>query len=190
MSMIDYIVNSSPLEELYIHPLQPKDQDFQCDNFKNIEYSHLSRMNISRYCKTIIDIMHSCIAKPLNHQYVFIKIQDLKIGSQTSGTGHWHLDSSLNPVDYYENYIFTTGYHNNTEFFKSQISITHANSSSDFNKQIKKVYKAERDSFILKPLTIYRYNGSNVHRGRIVTQPEKRILIRLSNTNVKLTVYK
>lgn len=188
--MIDYVVNYSPLEELYTHPLQPKDQDFNCDNFKNIEYQHLSRMNTSRYCKNIVDIMHSYIAKPLKYQHVFIKIQDLKVGDQTSGTGHWHLDSSLNPVDYYENYIFTTGYHNNTEFFKTPMTITHAKSSSDFNKQVRMVYDEKRDRFILKPLTIYRYNVSNVHRGRIVTQPEKRILIRLSNTNVKLTVYK
>lgn len=188
--MIDYVVNSSPLEELYTHPDQPTDQDFNCDNFKNIEYRHLSRINISKYCKNILDIMYSCIAKPLNHQYVFIKIQDLKIGSQTSGTGHWHLDSSLNPVDHYENYIFTTGYYNNTEFFKTPMIVTHAKSSSDFNKQVRTVYDKQKNSFILKPFTIYRYGGSNVHRGRLVTEPEKRILIRLSNTNVKLTVYK
>jgi hypothetical protein len=190
MNTSEYLVNSTPLEEIYTHPDQPLGRDFECDNFKNIEYNHLSRINISQYCKNILDVMYSQIVKPLKHQYVFIKIQDLKVGDQTSGTGHWHLDSSLNPVEHYENYIFTTGLHNNTEFFKSPMVIKHANSSADFNNQVRKVYRPERDSFILKTLTVYRYNGSNVHRGRFVTVPEKRILIRLSNTDAKLTVYK
>ncbi len=188
--MIDYIVNSTPLEELYTHPVQPNGKDFKCETFKNIEYSHLSRHSVSEYCKSILDVMYSYIRKPLKHQYVFIKIQDLQVGDQTSGTGHWHLDSSLNPVDFYENYIFTTGFHNTTEFFKSEMIIKHAKSSADFNKQVKTIYRQERDSFILKPLTVYHYNGSNVHRGRVVEIPEKRILIRLSNTDARLTVYK
>ncbi len=188
--MIDYIVNSTPVEEIYQHLDQPRGDDYKCDNFKNIDYSRLSNMRISQYCRNILDVMYSQIVKRLKHQYVFIKIQDLKVGDQTSGTGHWHLDSSLNPTEHYENYIFTTGLHNNTEFFKSPMIIRHAKSSADFNNQVRKVYRPERDSFILKPLTVYRYTGSNVHRGRLVTIPEKRMLIRLSNTNAKLTVYK
>lgn len=184
-----YNVNLQPVTQMYTHPCQPDERDYLSDNFKNINYKELHRFNISEYCRKIVNIMHSYIEKPLKHQYVFIKINDLRIGDSTSGTGHWHLDSSLNPTKFYENYIFTTGTHN-TEFFKTPIIVSHARNSADFNDQIVKLYDQNRDSLILKPLTIYRYSGSNVHRGRIITTAEKRILIRMSNTNAELPTYK
>jgi hypothetical protein len=132
--------------------------------------------------------MFSHIKEHKKYQYVFVKVQFLKTGQNTSGTPHWHLDSSLNPDDYYENYIFTTGLHNNTEFFQTPIQINPVETSLQFHRQIEKVYR-DKDSYYTKPLTIYKYNGSNVHRGRRVTIEEPRILIRMSNTDKKLTNY-
>ncbi len=185
----DYVLNSSPLEVIYKHHSQPKDEDYACDVFKNINYSHLGRKKISSYCLTILSIMYSSIQRYKKYQHVFIKIQDLKIGQNTSGTGLWHLDSSMLPVDDYENYIFTTGLYNTTEFFKTPITIQYSKTAIGVHKQVESKYESDRDSFILEPITIYKYNGSNAHRGRKVEVPEKRILIRLSNTDRKLTSY-
>jgi hypothetical protein len=187
--MIDYALNENPLLEIYKHTSQPNNRELAVDNFKNIEYKHIKNKKLNAYCKNIIDIMFSNIIELKKHQYVFVKSQSLKIGDMTSGHGYWHLDSSLNPIDSYENYIFCSGINNTTEFFKTPIKIKHSKNVIEFDKQINSIFDSNRDSQILKPLTIYKYNGSNVHRGRKVIIPENRLLIRLSNTDKKLTVY-
>lgn len=184
-----YVLNSEPIKSVYSHPYQPLWNDFDCDNFKNIQYNDIDRKKLSPYCRHILSMMYYQIREHKKYQYVFIRIQDLQIGENTSGTGQWHLDSSMNPVEEYENYIFTSGFHNNTEFFKNPIEVNHVKTAYDLHKQLESSYSQQRDSHILDPITVYKYNGSNAHRGRIVQVPEKRMLIRLSNTNAKLSVY-
>jgi len=168
---------------------QPNFDEYPEDTFKNVEYKNLKNRDISPYCRNVIDVMYSYVNSPKRYIYVFIQVQDLEVGKNTSGTGHWHLDSSLNPDCAYENYIFITGFHNATEFFKTPIEIETATSSAHFNQQIEAQYDKERDSQLLEPATIYAYNGSNVHRGRTVKVAERRMLIRVSNTDKKLTTY-
>jgi hypothetical protein len=182
------LLNSIPIVPLDTLK-QPNIDEYPEDTFKNVEYKNLRNRNISPYCRNVIDIMYSYVNSHKRYIYVFIQVQDLEVGNNTSGTGHWHLDSDLNAGELYENYIFITGFHNTTEFFKTPIEIDSATSSSHFNEQIEKQYYKERDSQLLEPTTIYKYNGSNVHRGRVVKVAERRMLIRMSNTDKRLTTY-
>jgi hypothetical protein len=120
------------------------------------------------------------------YQYVDIKVHDLVKGSRTTRDNHWHLDSSLTPQDgEFENYLFVTGNHNLTEFSTDQILAKKHTNSFSFNKEVAPLV---RNITPIKSCTITKYDGFNLHRGVKCEIPEKRLLIRLINTDTKLPI--
>lgn len=132
------------------------------------------------YCLKVVEKMADHIKRPRRYQYVFIRVHD-----HTDAPALWHLDSALNPVAYYENFIFVVG-EERTEFIETPMTIRHAQSAKDFHDQAAMLLKLSSRPRALNVVTIpnatiVAYGGSNVHRGPKVTK--RRMLIRLSNTD-------
>lgn len=175
MTMTSYIVNKQLFQALDVVNEVP---DFDQIGFKNLEYNQIQ---VNAFCQSVIDRMMRHIRVPRAHQYVFVQV--LKPVIRPAGL--WHLDSSLNPVAEYENFLFVTG-SNTTEFVMNRMVVDHVDTAAQFHKQI-----ITQEPIIqrLPPNTICRYTGSNVHRRPQISSPEQRLLIRVSNTDVKLTRY-
>lgn len=131
------------------------------------------------------DVLHTMYANcPRKYKYLFIdiKVQDLLVGRNTAN-GHWHLDSSLIPDVEYHNQIFVTGV-NRTEFITTPLEIPVVNTSKEFNNYINQYQGL--DVVRVPESTIVVYNGRNVHRGVPVIRNERRLLIRMVNTDKQL----
>jgi len=163
---------------------QPGSADFPSVCFKNQEYRHAIE-ETSEYCKNVLSVMLMSCSNLKRYQYVDIKVHDLKDGQQTAN-GLWHLDSSLNPVKEYENFLFVSGNLALTEFVNNELSIPLQEDSKSFSRFIN---TKKLDIIRIKTCTITKYDGTNVHRGPKSTGKEKRLLIRLINTDNRLPSY-
>lgn len=177
MSTIKYVINERPFSIL--DKITDNPPNMRQVSFKNVQYRHI---DVNAFCRRIIDTMMAHIGDKKKYQYVFVKIFDK--GEYPCGL--WHLDSSLNPVAEYENFLFVTGTCR-TEFVMNPMMVSHSNTVMEFHEQV-----ATQNPVVqsLPANTICRYDGSNAHRRpAIINSQENRLLIRLSNTNVKLTKY-
>lgn len=172
-----YKLNTTPLDYIERVECDVVDIDYI---IKNVQYEEVLDIIPSQYAE-VLEIMFYNIKDYKKYQLVDVKVQDLKVGQYTAN-GLWHLDSSLNPVDAYENYLFVVG-KNTTEFVVTPIRIDHHVNKKEFHDDIE---RRTNGVVKIKSNTIIKYNGSNVHRGPKVTVNEKRLLIRLINTDKKL----
>ena len=161
-----YILNEHPLEPLDKIEAEP---DFDQSSFKHVD---AARAELNNYCRAVVDAMLRHVSKRRKYLYVFV-------GTEGALPGFWHLDSSLNPVHAYENFLFVAGV-NTTEFVLNKLEIEEARSSKDLHDQVEAMTlrKVQIPSF-----TIVRYYEDNVHRRPLPQKDEKRLLIRLSNTD-------
>jgi hypothetical protein len=177
MNITKYKLNTKPITLLDL--MIEEKPDYNQVSFKNINYEEAKRyLNI--YCDSIISRMLMHIRKLKKYQYVFIKNGLVK---ENSRPGYWHLDSSLNPTEEYENYIFLASY-NLTEFVDNPIKIEEAKDIKDFDTKINS--NSTLSIYKLAPFFITKYYGNNVHRIPRFTVSEQRLLIRLTNTDNKL----
>lgn len=177
------IINKSKLVELETFA-SPTSKDYPEKTFKNFRLEKaMEYMNL--YCRDVVMSMNDSILENKKFKYVDVKVHDLNPGDNTAN-GLWHLDSSLNYGPYYENYLFVTGMYNLTEFVDGEIEIGEHQSSKTFSDEVEtKVKETKR----IKSNTITRYYGDNIHRGVKCEKPEKRLLIRLINTDQRLPSY-
>mgnify|MGYP001176759229 CR=1 FL=1 len=160
------------------HPLEPLDKieaepDFDQSSFKHVD---AARAELNNYCRAIVDAMLRHVSKRRKYLYVFVGIEDFREGDPS---GFWHLDTTLNPVRAYENFLFVAGV-NTTEFAINQLEIEEARSAKDLHDQVEALTLRKVQ---IPPFTIIRYYEGNVHRKPLVQKDEKRLLIRLSNTD-------
>ena len=175
MSTTEHLVCETPIRLLAEVDVKP---DFDQCSFKNVE---LRRAPLNEYCTRIVSKMVSFIRKDGLHQYVFVKNQEI---TEPIPAGRWHLDSSLNPIHEYENFLFVIG-EARTQFVTTKMWLRRASSAQDFHRQI----AAKVVNTVTVPsATIVAYNGSAVHRTPPL-MPGRRLLIRLSSTDRKLTKY-
>lgn len=177
-------VNKKSREELAVLA-PPASSDFPEVSFKNFRLSK-ALVHMNDYCKSVVARMAHYIQQPTKFQYVDVKVHDLKPGQQTAN-GLWHLDSSLNPGPYYENYLFVTGEHNLTEFATGEMEIPYQETAKGFNIAISSLNPTiER----INSCTLTRFWGDTVHRGPECEIPENRLLIRLVATDQHLPSYR
>ena len=175
-----YELNKSPVEfletmpvpEFHINDLSFKNQplDKALRYYRRIKLSDISEM------ADIIRKMNDYIIDRRRYQYVDVKVA-------TTGTGHWHLDSALEPVHYFENYLYIAG-QPLTEFASNPIIIGRHTNSKTFDEEVSRQIK---ETFCIPERTITRYWGDNLHRGP--KSSDARLLIRLINTDKKVTSY-
>lgn len=175
MSTIEHLVCETPIKLLAEVDIEP---DFDQCSFKNIE---LRRAPLNEYCAHVVNRMASFIREDRLYQYVFIKNQEI---TEPIPAGRWHLDSSLNPIHEYENFLFVIG-EARTQFVTTRTWIRHASSAQDFHKQMAEKWV---HTVTVPNATIVGYSGSAVHRTPSL-MPGRRLLIRLSSTDRKLTKY-
>ena len=175
MSTIEHLVCETPVRLLAEVGAAP---DFDQSSFKNIE---LRRAPLNGYCMRVVSKMVSFIRTDRLYQYVFVKNEQI---TEPISAGRWHLDSSLNPIHEYENFLFVIG-EARTQFVTTKTWIRHATSAQDFHRQIA---LKDVNTATVPSATIVAYNGSAVHRTPPL-MPGHRLLIRLSSTDRKLTKY-
>jgi hypothetical protein len=176
-------LNVLPIEELEVL-LPPSSYDFETNCFKNFKEKE-AMMNSSYYVREVIEEMKKYILTRKRNLYFDVKVHDLKENEQTAN-GLWHLDSSLNHGPYYENYLFVTGKHNLTEYVDNVIEIEKQETSKAFSEEVSKhKLKIKR----LNSCTITRFYGDRVHRGPKCEIPERRLLVRMINTDMMLPKY-
>lgn len=179
-------LNQNPIIELdYCNPRPFASPTIEYSwNYKHYELKKVYD-ELHPFCQTILDKMIGYIKSPKKYQYVFIKAEILRKGQQISN-GLWHLDSQLNGGDF-ENFIYICDSNSPTEFIKTPLEIKTAKDANDFNK---KILAHKFDILQIKPRTIYKYDGYNIHRGPKAIQNENRILIRLQNTDYQMKPHK
>jgi hypothetical protein len=158
----------------------------KCDNVKvkNARYERIIG-ELDTTHQRVVSYMYDQITEYKKFQYVDVKVQDLKVG-QNSANGLWHLDSSLNPIHEYENFLFVSGV-NTTEFVTTPLHIDHQISSKGFDTTVKSNLI---NTVNIPTNTVVKYNGENVHRGVDIHTDEVRLLLRLINTDQHLPSYK
>jgi hypothetical protein len=177
-----YILNQSPIEAIEVFA-PPTAEDFPAITCKNVHWDRI-REDASPYVNRILARMNALIDRSPSankrYRFVDVKVHDLSLGDETAN-GWWHLDSSLNPVNEYDNLLFVTGQMALTEFVSNPIEIEHQQSGASFHKAIcaQPSLQIER----VPSCTLVRYNGSNVHRGPRALGAERRLLIRLVTTD-------
>ena len=173
-----FILNTGALS--YLESFSAPDiGDFSAFNCKNNHYEKVIGY-VNSYCSQVLESMMGSIVHLFKYQYIDIKVHNLKLG-ENPANGLWHLDSSLNPLDEYDNYLFVSGSHNTTEFITNKIEICEHISAKEFSDDIqgRSMLHIEK----IRPNTIVKYSGNNVHRSPFCEIPEKRMLIRLVNTD-------
>lgn len=178
----NYIVNDSPIRPLV--EIKPP-EDFHMQQFKNFRYHRACKL-MTPYVKNIVDIMMDQVSVKKKYQHVDVKVHNLKKYNSTANR-LWHLDSSLNPVVEYENYLFVSGTHALTEFVTSELEIPHQESGGSFHRFIEGVPNKVTER--IRSCTITEYNGRNIHKSVLSTGRESRLLVRLINTDQMLPTY-
>ena len=147
-------------------------------NFKNFPLEK-ARGFLNKACWSVVERMYDSIIDKKASQVVDIKYGNVSLG----GRSFWHLDSSLNPNDYYyENYLFVTGEHNTTEFINGEIQLTEEN-LLDTTKLNIEMDKIDDRRYSLESNRIFRFWGDSIHRKPICKMTEPRLLIRLMNSD-------
>lgn len=173
-------LNDTPL--VYRQEFQKEYPKMESWYIKNWHWEKVTKQMVNSYIWDVLRTMYDNCLGRYRYLFVDIKVQDLVVGRNTAN-GHWHLDSSLLPDFAYDNQIFVNGF-NRTEFVTTPLDIPDVKTSKEFDSYIRK--QPDLGVVMIPDCTIVHYNGRNVHRGVMVTQPETRLLIRMINTNKQL----
>lgn len=109
------------------------------------------------------------------------KVRDLKAGNCGCPLDFWHLDVTENPNHPTKpdiHYLYST--HFGTEFITTPMGVFEEDTS--FKQVLGRNDKF--DYLIVRPNTISRYTRANLHRGPRVTEDCRRMLLRLTLTEV------
>lgn len=168
------VLNQYPIDYLDRIPCKIRESKYY---LKNAPYARAMTLLSDEHC-SILSAMYSTITDFKKYQLADVKYHSLKVG-ENPANGLWHLDSSLNNVDEYDNRIYISG-GNTTEFISNYIEMPYQDSGHQFNKSIS---ENEINIIRIPSETIVKYDGGNVHRSPTATIDGKRLLIRLINTD-------
>lgn len=163
---------------------QPSINDFPELSFKNASLLHVLN-NTTAYVREVIQ----SIKLNNKHRYVVVdvKTHDIEVGKYPCIPG-WHCDTVIDPKhptkpDIHN--IFVTGYASLTEFIGEPITLTIDVDSnhllSNFRKQIDNI---NPKVISLPSCQVAQYGRFDFHRGSLGKGSEKRLLIRVSETDV------
>ncbi len=165
---------------------QPRENDFPSTQFKYAAFD-FAYARTTDYVRTVLD------AAPIqkNHKYIVvdIKVTEIKKGKPPCLPG-WHCDTIINPFDETKpenHHLFVSGNASRTEFIKGPLQL---NVPEDLKHQV--LLKNFRDQIDeIQPSTtqipscrIASYGRFDFHRGSIGLYDEKRLLIRITETDV------
>lgn len=177
-------LNQNQLEPLLFFKAPASLPDCQFKNFLYAKAIDLMKYLAPDYVD-IIEAMRESICDTKKYQYIDLKVSSIKKGEHP-GNGFWHLDSSLNPDHYYENFLWCTG-DNTTEFMTEEVDIGRALSIKDFDNKIKNL---GNPSTKIPSEYITRFREDNPHRSPVFKNDETRVLVRLVNTDKRLISYR
>lgn len=162
---------------------QPRPQDYPKECWKNAPFNYVL-YRCGEYCKFVLATAYGLLKREHKHILVDIKVHDLKPGEHPCLPG-WHCDSVLDPEhdSRPENHIiFVTGHGCLTEFTTGEYELeTTKTDPRSYNKQLSEI-KPTYSS--VKSCTLTKYGRWNFHRGPAAKIAEKRLLIRISETDV------
>lgn len=184
MSTTTIDLNSTPIETLNTFR-SPCNEDFPIISYKNSSFHEVIK-STTKYCSDILWCMFNNLEIVRKYLYVDIKTHDLKVGDNPAN-GLWHLDSDLKGRYEFENQLFVSSKNCLTEFVETPMTIRACNSSKEFDTVVTNL---KPDVVAIPSNTIIKYNGGNVHRSVPSLSDERRLLIRLINTDKKLPSYK
>lgn len=151
--------------------------------FKYKRWDWAYQCGVHESVKPILDVMFDLASKEDNSYkwLVDYKVRDLKAGDCGCSLDFWHLDVTENPNHPTKpdiHYLYST--HFGTEFITTPMDVFEEDIS------FKQVLGRNLDFEYLtaKPNTINRYTRANLHRGPRVTEDCRRMLLRLTLTEV------
>lgn len=116
---------------------------------------------------------------------VDVKVSDLASGECTCIPG-WHCDVTtdlLHPSRDDVHHIFVTGRHALTEFVSTQMDIL-VGESCPLSEQVRQIEANGYDIWRVPSCTWVTYGRRNYHRGPVSTGAERRLLVRVTETDV------
>ena len=158
---------------------QPKEEDLiDVPKFKHVEYSKaLVLLKDKSYISTVLRDMYSRITEFKEYQYVFVKVDNLKKDSLSTKVFRFHLDCEEPLKEIYDNYIFVSG-NNPTLFCNEDVPF-------GINNVDRYVKEKRIKTFPINTCEIHKYKSSTPHKGVKATYEHRRLLVRLSNTNIR-----
>lgn len=143
--------------------------DFETENFK---YAPLKMVlpKTNGFIRGVLEIMREKCGDGL----VDIKVHDLKVGEYPCKPA-WHLDGHPVPKELSDYFICVFG-ETLTEFMTTQFECDKYDESKN---------PANYETVIIKSGHIYQYTSRNVHRCSLCKKDERRLLIRMTNANIK-----
>lgn len=181
---------------IFLNPegsLIPNLRFFQGDEFSTLPLAFLKYMPVERsyehlptVVKEVLDEMLKLIT-PLRGMRLLVdyKVRDLKAGEYGCPINNWHLDCVTDPRHKSQpetHLIFTTEF--GTEYITTPVEVF--SEEGNFNKTVERL---RRDSTVIEtlkvePNTITGYTRFNLHRGPLITRDCRRVVLRLTQTEV------
>lgn len=166
------------LQEL--HNIDWSDVPVQMHKYKKFTTCH--GLDLPNQALNVLDEMFKYLTLQYKNIYFDFKVYDLKTGDCGCALPEWHIDVTPNPnhpTKECRHLIYTTEI--GTEFltgYKVRTSVT------DFRLLLGDIEKRGGNTLQVPPDVISLYYRSNVHRAPIMTRDCKRVLIRLTETDV------
>lgn len=163
---------------------QPLAEDFPREFWKNGDHDRVLK-GTTDYIRNIV----SAVELVGNHSRVLIdiKVQDLKPGMPTCIPG-WHCDSVVDvnhPSRPEVHHLFVTGFDALTQFIDEPIELNYPKDAplSHLQEQIKAINPKSRT---LQSATWTTYGRTDFHRGAITRKAHRRLLVRVTETDLIL----
>lgn len=167
---------------------QPKEEDLPPTQFKYADFDHAYR-NTTDYIRQILS------AAPLKNKHrnlvVDIKVTQIKKGQPPCIPG-WHCDTVVNPFhdslpEFH--HLFVTGHASLTEFIAQPITLEVNSELKSDSQQLLQSFKEQITAIQVEPYkipsaTLVTYGRFHFHRGSIGLYDEKRLLVRVTETNI------
>ena len=181
-----FVFNSHPLQLGKITFSQPQEDDFPELQFKYADFGHVYK-NTTDYVRQVLD---SCQLQH-NHKWavVDVKVTQIFPGKAPCLPG-WHCDTLIDPYDVRReeiHHLYVTGGASLTEFISSPVELEvdselqHQKLLHSFRKQLETL---EYGVVKVPSCRVVTYGRFDFHRGSLGLFSEKRLLIRVTETDV------
>jgi len=156
-------------------------QDFSSEKprlHKYVPLRGIDKLFLSIPMMNVIGAMERYLKPGYASNYIDVKVKELDVGDCGCQLEYWHIDVTRNPMHNSKpdnHIIFSTVV--GTEFMLNEIPCDVEDFSDIMIPSQPEIMKAPANAIV-------QYNRFNMHRGPVVDKPCKRVLIRLTQTDV------
>lgn len=183
--MLEFIFNKSSLSVGAVFS-QPKPEDFPNKSFKYAGYNYILE-NVTDYVRQVV-MACPAVSGRRDQIVVDVKVHDIQPGKYPCLPG-WHCDTVINPFHDSRpeiHHIFVSGEASLTEFIEGPVCLQIDETLSD--NALLKSFREQLDASVatrrIPSCQIMTYGRFDFHRGTIGQFAQKRLLIRVTESDI------